>query len=40
MERHRMLRRPTVIQGTPASWEECIFLGIDPLTGDSLEVAA
>ena len=25
---------PDVVRGTPASWEACIALGIDPITGE------
>lgn len=30
------LRRPNMSFGMPASWEECIELGIHPLTGEPL----
>ena len=35
-----MLNRPTIRSGTPASWDEMVFLGFDPLTGERLAVAS
>jgi hypothetical protein len=36
LELLELLERPTVVNGVPASWDECLAVGLDPVSGEAL----